>query len=106
VPILDRFQPDIVIVSAGQDILTDDPAGIMRIEPEDFLFLTGALLDATSLPLALVLEGGYGSSHPEAIRNIFSALGGNRYTREISPPSRTTRDLVSVLRKLHHLPYS
>ena len=66
--------PDIMIVSAGQDILSDDPLGMMGINPEDFEVLTRMLVHAARVPLALVLEGGYGPSHGEAVRSIFAAL--------------------------------
>jgi len=102
-PALERFRPELLIISAGQDILADDPVGGMRIGPEDLAYLTGMLTGATSLAPALVLEGGYGPSHPAAVRNIFSALAGRRGAREIPAPGRNARDLVSLLRKLHRL---
>ena len=57
IPALTRFQPDALIVSAGQDALFDDRRGRMNLEPEDFGVLTGMLIDSTDLPLALTLEG-------------------------------------------------
>jgi acetoin utilization deacetylase AcuC-like enzyme len=103
-PVLARFRPDLVIVSAGQDILSDDPVGGMKLVPADLGYLTGILLDATTQPLALVLEGGYGPSHPAAIREIFSAIAGRREEREMPAPGRKTCELVDRLRKLHHIP--
>jgi acetoin utilization deacetylase AcuC-like enzyme len=72
-PALDRFQPDCLTVSAGQDILSDDPLGGMNILPGDLGVFTLMLLSA-GCPLALVLEGGYGPSQGDAISRIFSAL--------------------------------
>jgi acetoin utilization deacetylase AcuC-like enzyme len=103
-PVLGRFRPDLVIVSAGQDLLSDDPVGGMMMLPSDMGYLTGLVLDATSLPLTLVLEGGYGPSQPEAIRHIFSAIAGRREERDMPAPGKKTRDLVDRLRKLHHVP--
>jgi acetoin utilization deacetylase AcuC-like enzyme len=103
-PVLGRFRPDLVIVSAGQDILSDDPVGGMKLVPADMGHITGILLDATSMPLTLVLEGGYGPSHPAAIREIFSAIAGRREDREMPAPGRKTSGLVDRLRKLHHVP--
>ena len=40
VPAIERFSPDVMIVSAGQDILFDDPIGRMNIRPQDFEQLT------------------------------------------------------------------
>jgi len=50
------FDPDLVIISAGQDALTERVCSVARNPP------------------ALVLEGGYGRSHGLAIREILSVL--------------------------------
>ena len=104
-PALHRYRPDLVIVSAGQDILFDDPLGWMQIQPKDFEVLTRLIQDAADGSLALVLEGGYGPSHGEAIRYIISAL---KREHEIvipdnPPASPATRALVSRLKKIHGL---
>ena len=51
----------------------NDPVGDMCLVPQDIGYLTGLVLDATAMPLALVLEGGYGPLHGRAVRNIFGA---------------------------------
>ncbi|MDO8872774.1 MAG: histone deacetylase [Methanoregula sp.] len=104
-PALRRHRPDLVIVSAGQDILKDDPLGWMQIQPKDFEVLTRLIQDTADGSLALVLEGGYGPSHGEALRYIISAL---KRMHEISvpdnpPASPATRALVSQLKKIHGL---
>jgi acetoin utilization deacetylase AcuC-like enzyme len=104
-PALQRYRPDLVIVSAGQDILHDDPLGWMQIQPEDFGILTRLIRDAADGSLALTLEGGYGPSHGEAVRYIISAL---KREGEISVPdnpqvSPATRALVVQLKKMHGL---
>jgi len=76
VPAIRRFRPEVLLVSAGQDILSDDPLGGMCLCPGDLGLLTWRLMKAGGLPLALVLEGGYGPSHGAAIREIFGVLGG------------------------------
>ncbi|MFA6225113.1 MAG: histone deacetylase [Methanoregula sp.] len=58
VPALEQFRPDAVIVSAGQDALSDDPKSGMLLFPGEFGILTRMVQDATDHPLALVLEGG------------------------------------------------
>jgi acetoin utilization deacetylase AcuC-like enzyme len=102
-PLLERTNPDLVIISAGQDTLWDDPVGGMNLVPGDFGHLTALLLDAIPQPLALVLEGGYGPSHGEAVRHIFRALQGSPCRKESGDPSRQTAELVSKLRGLHGL---
>jgi acetoin utilization deacetylase AcuC-like enzyme len=104
-PALQRYRPDLVIVSAGQDILSDDPLGWMQILPKDFEVLTRLIQGASDGSLALVLEGGYGPSHGEAIRYIISAL---KREHEFSVPdnpssSPATQAMVSRLKKIHGL---
>jgi len=100
-PALEQFRPDVVIVSAGQDALSDDPKSGMMLFPEDFGTLTRGVRDATDHPLALVLEGGYGPSHGDAITAIFSALNGSPDPEEPDgEPHRTTREIVAALSKM------
>ncbi len=104
VPALARFEPDAVIVSAGQDILFDDPLGMMAIQPGDFELLTRVLTASTGVPLALVLEGGYGPSHGEAVAGIFRGLvSGLQNEKETGKPRQSTSGTVSLLKKIHRL---
>ena len=103
-PALDRFRPDAIIVSAGQDILSDDPLGGMNVRPEDLFPMTSLLL-RTEKPLALVLEGGYGPSHGEAVSHIFSALRHPAPGEVVTgTPGTDTVKLVALLKKVHRLP--
>jgi len=76
IPRLQKYQPDIIIVSAGQDCLFDDPLGDMELYPTDFGEMTRWVCKCTSGPVAFILEGGYGPSHGEAVAEIFRALEG------------------------------
>ncbi len=103
IPAIDRFKPDVLIVSAGQDPLFDDEHGRMLLVPADFGVLTGLLADCTDIALALVLEGGYGPSHGEAIRHIFRALQGRRSDpagEEVVSVRHATEEIVSILKKV------
>lgn len=106
VPALDRFKPDVVIVSAGQDTLHDDLLGGMMLEPRDFLILTRLISDAAGVPLALVLEGGYNISHGAAVACIFSALQSSqaREPQIMQKPATGTLEMASLLKKAHNLP--
>jgi acetoin utilization deacetylase AcuC-like enzyme len=100
-PAIEHFKPDLLIVSAGQDPLFDDDHGEMLLRPEDFEVLTGILIQASDLPLALILEGGYGPSHGEAISHIFHALKNPpRIDGETAQARKSTRELVSTLKKI------
>lgn len=101
-PALEKFAPDLLIVSAGQDALADDPKAVMRLLPGDYGILTRMLREATELPLALALEGGYGPSLGLAVGAIFRALGGRAPLEGKSgPAARATHDLVRILKKVH-----
>jgi acetoin utilization deacetylase AcuC-like enzyme len=101
VPALERFRPDAVLVSAGQDALSDDPKSGILLFPDDFGTLTQIVRDATDHRIALVLEGGYGPSHGDAIGAIFSALNGSHDLPEPEgEPHRTTQEIVTTLSKL------
>jgi len=102
-PVIDRFRPDLLIVSAGQDMLFDDPLSVMQLHAEDYGTLTGMLLDATSLPAAFILEGGYGPSHPASINAIIDAVKGKRTKDPLPAPADATRARVRLFRKLHGL---
>ncbi len=62
-PALDRFRPDLIIVSAGFDAHHRDPLASLNLTEADFEWATGQLLDRASQfsgnRLVSVLEGGY-----------------------------------------------
>ena len=62
-PALTKYQPELLIVSAGFDSRVGDPLGQLLLTDEDFADLTDLLLDfatgACGGRLVSVLEGGY-----------------------------------------------
>ncbi|MDT8357166.1 MAG: histone deacetylase [Methanomicrobiaceae archaeon] len=96
-PLVASYQPEAILISAGMDCLYDDLLGSMLLSPGDFGVLTGLILDAVDLPLALVLEGGYSPSMGDAVRAIFSALGGERPEYETRPLLERTERMISLL---------
>lgn len=62
-PALERFRPDLVLVSAGFDAHHRDPLAQLRLVEDDFDWATGKLLDVANRHaggrLVSVLEGGY-----------------------------------------------
>jgi acetoin utilization deacetylase AcuC-like enzyme len=62
-PQLERFAPELVLVSAGFDAHRDDPLAQLELVEEDFAWITGALCDIAARHaggrLVSVLEGGY-----------------------------------------------
>jgi acetoin utilization deacetylase AcuC-like enzyme len=96
-PALAAFTPDLVLVSAGQDPLADDPLGGMALEPQDFGAMAHRLLEATDRAPALVLEGGYGSRHGEAVGAILDALAGGDASWTPGEPRPDTRHVAGFL---------
>ena len=103
VPAIERFRPDLLMVSAGQDLLSDDTLGGMNVRPEDLAILTSLLTGLTGTGLALVLEGGYGLSHGAAISHIFAALDRPRTILKGEAPRPTTRKTLDLVKKVHRL---
>ncbi|MEG3966830.1 histone deacetylase [Microcoleus sp. T2B6] len=58
VPFLSKFEPDLLIVSAGYDATASDPLASMTLMPSDFGTFTGYCLQLTRR-IAFGLEGGY-----------------------------------------------
>ena len=56
-PALQRFEPGLLLISAGFDAHRDDPLGGMRLREESFARFTALVKDVA--PVVSVLEGGY-----------------------------------------------
>ncbi len=79
-PALDRFAPDVVIVSAGFDAHARDPLGEMRVTERGFAAMCGGVADACPR-LVLLLEGGYDlSALAGSVRACVQVLAGARET--------------------------
>jgi histone deacetylase 6 len=61
-PIARRFDPDLVLVSAGFDAAEGDPLGEMRVSPAGYAAMTTRLQELSGGRLVLALEGGYNLS--------------------------------------------
>lgn len=103
IPALEKFRPEVVIISAGQDGLSDDPHGMMSLVPNDFRILTGLVADAVDVPLALILEGGYGPSLGKAITAIFTGLREGPGQIIADEPRESTKNLAKILNRLRFL---
>jgi acetoin utilization deacetylase AcuC-like enzyme len=83
VPAALKFQPDIILVSAGQDGHRDDPLAGMNLTSEGFGQITGVVCSLAEEQcggkLVLALEGGYNyDALSESVVMIFGALMGER----------------------------
>jgi acetoin utilization deacetylase AcuC-like enzyme len=62
-PALDKFRPDLVMISAGFDAHEDDPLASLQLHEDDYEWVTAALLEVAETHakgrLVSTLEGGY-----------------------------------------------
>lgn len=103
-PVVDRFAPTWVLVSAGFDAHRDDPLANLRLTSADFADL--ALRARSYAPgpgrMAVVLEGGY---DPDALRNsvgaCLAALLGEEYKPEPQSSGGPGAEAVEEARRVH-----
>lgn len=58
-PIINSFNPDIILVSSGYDLHMRDPLASMRVTNEGLRAIVASILRASSKPVIFTLEGGY-----------------------------------------------
>ena len=78
-PALEAFRPELIIVSAGQDALAEDPLAGMELTPQGYVAMTRELMRVARVyakgRLLFCLEGGYHlAGQAEAVRAIVEAL--------------------------------
>ncbi len=111
-PIIRRFQPELILVSAGFDAHWDDPLASLGLSLTGYYWLAKSLVDlAAELcggRLVFTLEGGYnfGVLAP-GVGNVFRALRGNdRIDDPLGPlswPEPDVSGLVAQLKTIHNL---
>jgi len=98
-PSVARFDPDLLLVSAGFDAHRHDPISRMRVSTEGFGYLTTqvrALADRCDAALAFVLEGGYGlDALSESVGMVHEVFDGRD---PVEPDSEVTDDAAAVVR--------
>jgi acetoin utilization deacetylase AcuC-like enzyme len=57
--LVNRFKPDIILVSSGYDIHNNDPLSDIRISDEGIRGIVNSILSCSSNPFVFALEGGY-----------------------------------------------
>ncbi len=58
-PIVERFDPDIILVSAGYDLHESDPLAQLNVTTEGIRKIVRRILDSADIPMVFFLEGGY-----------------------------------------------
>jgi acetoin utilization deacetylase AcuC-like enzyme len=57
--VISRFNPDLILVSAGYDIHVNDPHANIRVSHEGIHGIVRSILSSSACPMVFVLEGGY-----------------------------------------------
>ena len=106
-PAFERFDPDLLLVSAGFDAHRHDPISRLRVSTEGYAQLADAArttADATDAALAFVLEGGYGlDTLSESVGIVHETFDGREPITDDDAPDEDVVDLVAELRELHGL---
>jgi len=110
IPVLDAYQPELIIISAGQDAYYGDPIGGMRLTWQGYDYMTRALAEAAKRHaqgrMLLCLEGGYHlSGAAQAVNYIIAALLGDaeKPPLEIAavPPNSESLKILTRINILH-----
>ena len=101
-PALERFDPDLLIVSAGFDAHRHDPISRMRVSTEGYALLTDRVrdvADASNAGLSFVLEGGYGlDTLSDGVATVHETFDGRRPIDPDEGPNEKTELLVEDVR--------
>ncbi|WP_418281429.1 histone deacetylase family protein [Halorubrum sp. DTA98] len=106
-PVLDRFDPGLVIVSAGFDAHRHDPISRMRVSSEGYALMTDrirTIAESVDASVAYVLEGGYGlDTLAEGVAMVHETYDGRDPVAVDENPSAKTESVVEELRGLFGL---
>lgn len=103
-PAIDRFDPDLLIVSAGFDAHRHDPISRMRVSSEGYAMMTDrirSVADDVGAAEAYVLEGGYGlDTLAEGVSMVHETYDGRTPVTDDEEPDAKTETRVAELREL------
>ncbi|PSP96497.1 histone deacetylase [Halobacteriales archaeon QS_4_70_19] len=106
-PALERYDPDLVVVSAGFDAHEHDPISRMRVSTEGYGAMTRRLsniADDTDAALAFVLEGGYSlDALADSVAMVHETMHGRDPVEPGSEPGERARETLAEVRDEHDL---
>jgi acetoin utilization deacetylase AcuC-like enzyme len=107
-PALRRFEPQLILLSAGFDAHWRDPLGDLQLTLDGYAHLAATLRDLardTNAKLAVVLEGGYDlTALSQGMLTTLRALSNHPPAPHQEPtPSRPEPDLTSLLRQIRQM---
>lgn len=75
-----KFEPELLLVSAGFDAYEGDPIMQMTLQPEDFA-KCGKWLRECGIPAGAILEGGYSDVLPELVDTFLTSWASDSISR-------------------------
>ncbi|MFB6138070.1 MAG: histone deacetylase family protein [Halobacteriaceae archaeon] len=106
-PAVERFEPDLLLVSAGFDAHRHDPISRMHLSTEGYGHLAAlvrTIADAAGAGLGFVLEGGYGlDTLADGVGMVHEVFDGYEPDPQLDAPAGTVADLVEAGRERHGL---
>lgn len=104
-PIAEQFDPDIILVSAGQDALASDLLAGMRLTPQGFGVLSDIVVELSqrlsSGRLVAALEGGYDlRTLAESVYEIVRGFQGARHEKSLETPCEAVEQRVEDVKHL------
>ncbi len=106
-PAIQRFDPGLVLVSAGFDPHERDPIARMRLSTEGFGLLAArleSLAETINAGLGFLLEGGYGlESLADGVSMVNETFEGREPVEPDSQPGEAVRERIDRARSIHDL---
>ncbi|WP_277553722.1 histone deacetylase family protein [Halobaculum limi] len=106
-PVVDRFDADLLLISAGFDAHRHDPISRMRVSTEGYALMTQrmrTLAEMTDTGLGFVLEGGYGlDTLSEGVAMVHETFDGRPPIEPDKDPEDRTEPLLTDLREQFEL---
>ena len=106
-PAIERFDPDLLLVSAGFDAHREDPISRMHVSTEGFgamALRVRQLAATTDAALGFVLEGGYQLDMlADGVAMVHEVFDGREPSPEDGEPGEAVADRLASYRRLHDL---
>jgi acetoin utilization deacetylase AcuC-like enzyme len=104
-PVVERFDPDLLLVSAGFDAHRNDPISRMHVTTEGYGLLTErarSMAAGAGAAVAFVLEGGYGlDTLADGVGAVHETFDGRTPAVDTDSPDPDVRDLVAEVRVVY-----
>jgi len=106
-PALERYDPDLLLLSAGFDAHRHDPISRMHVTTEGYGMLAARARDlgeCVGAAVGFVLEGGYSLEMlSDGVCIVHEVFGGRVPEVAESPPDAASRDRIDAVRRAHGL---